>query len=205
MHQNTVFEQMAAVTGGGVTLSGGSTEPVYVDGRTVSASYFDVFGIRAAVGRTFAPDEDQPAKAHVVILSHRLWASQFGSDSAVIGKPVRLDGELYTVIGVMPAGVGVDLLDPELWTPRDLGRQGGALTPDRSTNRGRRDLNRAVAKLKRGVTVEEARVQMDVIADRLAEAYPESTRVGVCRCRRGLVPLAEISNDPCTCSLPPWD
>jgi putative ABC transport system permease protein len=53
VHQNTVFEQMAAVTGGGVTLSGGSTEPVYVDGRTVSASYFDVFGIRAAVGRTF--------------------------------------------------------------------------------------------------------------------------------------------------------
>jgi ABC-type antimicrobial peptide transport system permease subunit len=163
VHQNTVFEQMAAVTGGGMTLSGGSTEPVYVDGRTVSASYFDVFGIRAAVGRTFAPDEDQPAKPHVVILSHRLWASQFGSDSAVIGKPVRLDGELYTVIGVMPAGVGVDLLDPELWTPRDLGRQGGALTPDRTTNRGRRDLNRAVAKLKRGVTLEEARVQMDVI------------------------------------------
>jgi putative ABC transport system permease protein len=176
VHQNTVFEQMAAVTGGGMTLSGGSTEPVYVDGRTVSASYFDVFGIRAAVGRTFAPDEDQPAKPHVVILSHRLWASQFGSDSAVIGKPVRLDGELYTVIGVMPAGVGVDLLDPELWTPRDLGRQGGALTPDRTTNRGRRDLNRAVAKLKRGVTLEEARVQMDVIADRLAEAYPESNK-----------------------------
>lgn len=176
VRRNTVFEQMAAVTGGGVTLSGGTTEPVYVDGRTVSASYFDVFGMRAAVGRTFAPDEDQPAEAHVVILSHRLWASQFGSDSAVIGKPVRLDGELYTVIGVMPAGAGVDLLDPELWTPRDLGREGGALTSDRRTDRGRRDLNRAVAKLKRGVTLEHARMQMDTIAARLAQAYPESNK-----------------------------
>src|SRR5712691_5585471 len=147
VRQNTVFEQMAAVTGGGVTL-----------------------------GLTFAPDEDQPAKAHVVILSHRLWASRFGSDSAVIGKPVRLDGDLYTVIGVMPAGAGVDLLDPELWTPRDLGRQGGTVTSDRRTDRGRRDLNRAVAKLKRGVTLEHARIQMDAIASRLAEAYPQSNK-----------------------------
>src|SRR5438552_4569755 len=84
VRQNTVFEQMAAVTGGGVTLSGGTTEPVYVDGRIVSASYFDVFGMRAALGRTFAPDEDQPTKAHVVVLSHRLWTSQFASDPAVI-------------------------------------------------------------------------------------------------------------------------
>lgn len=71
---------MAAVTGGDVTLSGGTTEPVYVAGRTVSASYFDVFGMRAALGRTFASDEGQPDKALVVVLSHRLWASQFGSD-----------------------------------------------------------------------------------------------------------------------------
>src|SRR2546428_2726159 len=66
VQENTVFEQVAAVTGGGVTLSAGTTEPVYVDGRTVSASYFEVFGMRAAVGRTFARDEDQPANAHVV-------------------------------------------------------------------------------------------------------------------------------------------
>jgi putative ABC transport system permease protein len=156
VQQNTVFEQMAAVTGGGVTLSGLTTEPIYVNGRMVSASYFNVFGMRAALGRTFAPDEDQPAKAHVVVLSHRLWAVQFGSDPTVIGKPVRLDGELYTVIGVMPAGAGVDLLDPELWTPRDLGHQGGALTAHGQTARDRRDLNRAVAKLKRDVTLEQA-------------------------------------------------
>jgi putative ABC transport system permease protein len=176
VQQNTVFEQMAAVTGGGGTLTGGTREPVYVRGRTVSASYFDVFGMGAALGRTFAPNEDHATKNHVVVLSHRLWASQFGSDPAVIGKPVRLDREVYTVIGVMPPGSGVDLLDPELWTPRDLGREGGASTVGGATSRTRRDLNRAVARLKRGVTIERARSQMDEIARRLSKAYPESNR-----------------------------
>jgi putative ABC transport system permease protein len=164
--QNTVFEQMAAETGGSITLSGGTTAAIYVDGRSVSPSYFDVFGLHAALGRTFTRDEDQQAKAQVVVLSHRLWASQFGSDPAVIGKPMRLDGQPYIVIGVMPAAVGVDLLDPELWKP---------LTLDGHT-RDTRDLSRAVAKLKRGVTLEQARMQMDALGDRLAEAYPASNQ-----------------------------
>ena len=132
--------------------------------------------MRAALGRTFAPDEEHPTRNHVIVLSHRLWVSQFGSDPAVIGKPVRLDREVHTVIGVMPAGSGVDLLDPELWTPRDLGHEGGALTVGGATSRNRRDLNRAVARLKRGVTIEQARSQMDEIGRRLAQAYPESNR-----------------------------
>ena len=176
VEQNTVFEQMAAVTGGGGTLSDAIREPVYVRGRTVSASYFDVFGMRAVLGRTFAPSEDHSTRNNVVVLSHRLWVSQFGSDPAVIGTPVRLDREVHTVIGVMPAGSGVDLLDPELWTPRDLGHEGGAMTVGGATSRNRRDLNRAVARLKRGVTIEQARSQMDEIGRRLAQAYPESNR-----------------------------
>jgi putative ABC transport system permease protein len=172
--QNTVFERMAAVTGGGVTLSGAASGAVYVNGRTVSASYFDVFEMRAALGRTFASDEDQPAKAHVVVLSHRLWASQFGSDPAVIGKPVRLDGKLSTVIGVMSAGAEIDQLDPDVWQPRDLGHEGGALTRDGHTTRGQHDLNRVVARLKPGVTLEQARIEMSAIGKRLADAYPAS-------------------------------
>src|SRR3984957_13818230 len=89
--QNTVFESIAAVRWANATLSNGA-QPVYVEARRVSASYFDVFGLRAAVGRTFARGEDQPGHAQVVVLSHRFWASQFGSDPAVIGRPVRLDG-----------------------------------------------------------------------------------------------------------------
>jgi putative ABC transport system permease protein len=174
--QNTVFEQMAAVTGGSATLSRGTTNPVFVEGRTVSASYFEVFGLRAALGRTFASDEGHPDKRHVVVLSHRLWTSQFGSNPAVIGEAIQLDSEMYTVIGVMPAGTGVDLLDPELWRPRDLGHEGGALTQDGPAARDRHDLNLAVAKLKRGVTLEQARTQMETLAGRLARAYPESNQ-----------------------------
>jgi putative ABC transport system permease protein len=174
--QNTVFESMAAVTGGTATLSGVTADPVYVRGRTVSASYFDVFGMRAALGRTFAPDEDRPARNRVVLLSDRLWQSTFGSDPNVVGRAVRLDGDAYIVIGVMPPGSAVDLLDPELWMPRDLGREGGALTASGPTVRNRRDLNTAVARLKPGVTLEQARRQMDEIASRLARAYPESNR-----------------------------
>jgi hypothetical protein len=72
LHQNTVFERMAGVTGGGATLSDERREPVNVEGLRVSASYFGVFGLRAALGRTFASDEDQPGKASVVVISDRL-------------------------------------------------------------------------------------------------------------------------------------
>jgi hypothetical protein len=105
--QNTVFERIAAVTWGEATMSGGY-EPVQVAGSLVSPAYFDVFGLHAALGRTFAPDEDQPGRDHVVVLSHRLWTSQFGTDPAVVGTPIRLDGETYTIIGVMPVGASVE-------------------------------------------------------------------------------------------------
>src|SRR2546423_11064702 len=76
---NTVFDYMAAQTGGSVTLTG-VTEPVQLRGSRVSPYYFDIFGIKATLGRTFAADEDQQGKDHVAILSHVLWESQFASD-----------------------------------------------------------------------------------------------------------------------------
>jgi putative ABC transport system permease protein len=170
-----VFEAIAAVTGGGVTLSGAAGEPVHVEARTVSASYFDVFGLRPILGRTFAPDEELPAKKHVVVIGYRLWVSQFGSDPGVLGKRVRIDGELYTVIGVMPARTAVEVFDPGLWRPGDLGR-GGVLTPEGKTSRDTRDLRWAAARLKPGVTIEQARREMRVIGDRLARTYPESNQ-----------------------------
>ena len=82
--------------------------PLRVEGSLVSPTYFDVFGLHAALGRTFAPDEDQPGREKVVLLSHQLWVTQFGGNRAVIGRPIRLDGESYTIVGVMPAGASVD-------------------------------------------------------------------------------------------------
>src|SRR6188508_3352920 len=97
--QNAVFEYMAAEAGWRATLTGGD-EPVVIRGARVSAHYFDIFGVKPAVGRTFLPGEDEPGKDRVVLLSHALWESRFGSDPAMLGRNILLDGKSHTVIGV---------------------------------------------------------------------------------------------------------
>jgi putative ABC transport system permease protein len=164
--QNTVFERIAAVSWGSVTIGNGR-QSAYVNGSLVSPSYFDVFQLRAALGRTFAPDEDQPGRDRVVILSHRLWSTEFDADPAVVGRTVRLDGDNYVVIGVMPPRTSIEFLDPQLWRP---------LTFEVPPPRGSRVLRQAVARLKPGVTLAAARSEMTVIANQLARAYPESNK-----------------------------
>ena len=150
----------------GSATIGGADHPVYVDGALVSPSYFDVFGLHAALGRTFAPGDDQPGRDHVVVLSHRLWISAFGGDRRIVGSPIRLDGELYTVIGVMPAGANLHFYDTPIWRPLVLPL----------STRTTRDLQMAEARLKAGVTVAQARAQMNTIADRLAAQYPDANK-----------------------------
>jgi putative ABC transport system permease protein len=164
--QSTVFEALAAVTGSSVTLSG-LGEPTLLRGGRVSASYFDVFGIKAALGRTFQPGEDQPGKEHVVVLSHRLWVSQFGLDAGIVGRSLTLDGELYTVIGVMPEGSAFDRGYQQLWRPL-------AFTSAERT----RDFHwmSAIGRLKPGVTIDQARAQMDTIGARIAADFPQSNK-----------------------------
>src|SRR5262245_41988955 len=114
--QNTVFDRIAAASWGSVTLSGAG-DPVYVNGSTVSPAYFEVLGLRAALGRTFLPGDDRPGRDRVVILGHRLWVSQFGADPAIVGTSIRLDGQSHTVIGVMPPRTAIEFLDPQVWRP----------------------------------------------------------------------------------------
>jgi putative ABC transport system permease protein len=167
--QSDIFEQIAAVSWGSATI-GGADHPVWVDGSLVSPSYFDVFGLHAALGRTFAPGDDQPGRDHVVVLSHRLWMSQFGGDRRIVGSPIRVDGELYTVIGVMPAGANLHFYETPLWRPLAL---------PLSSSRATRDLQMSGARLKPGVTLAQARAQLDTIADRLARQCLRDQRDGV--------------------------
>jgi putative ABC transport system permease protein len=164
--QNTVFAGLAASTGGSVTLSGVG-EPTLLRGGRVSAGYFDVFQIEPVLGRTFHPDEDQPGKEHVVILSHRLWVTQFGEDPGIIGRSLTLDGEGYTVIGVLPEGSAFDRAYQQLWRPL-------AFQPAERT----RNFHwmAAVGRLKPGATIEQARAQMDAIGARIAADYPDSNK-----------------------------
>jgi putative ABC transport system permease protein len=165
-NQNTVFDALSAQTGGDVTLTGRG-EPVQITAQRVSASYFDVFGIKAAQGRTFAADEDQRGKEHVAVLSHVLWVSQFGANPALVGKTVQLNGEPYTVIGVLPAGSAFDRAFNQIWLPL-------AFQPENMT----RNFHwfGALGKLKSGVTLAQARTQMDAIGARISQAYPESNK-----------------------------
>ena len=164
--QNTVFESLAAQTGGSMTLSGIEV-PTLVRGSRVSASYFDVFQVTPVLGRTFAPDEDQPGKEHVVVLSHRLWTSQFGSDKGLLGHSLILDGEPYTVVGVMPEASAFDRNYSQMWQPL-------AFKPAERT----RDYHwmGALGRLKPGVTIEQARAQMDAIGARISNDYPDSNK-----------------------------
>ena len=164
--QNTVFDFMAAQSGGPVTLTGYG-QPVQLRGSRVSAHYFDIYGIKAVLGRTFTPDEDQRGKDRVAVLSHVLWASQFGADPKLISRTIRLDGEPHTVIGVLPEGSAFDRAYNQIWLPL-------AFQPENMT----RNFHwfGSVAKLKQGVSLEQARSQMDTIGARIARDYPDSNK-----------------------------
>ncbi len=163
--ENTVFSAMAAETGSSMTLTGGD-RPVQVQGARESAPFFDIWGIKPMLGRTFAPDEDQPGKNQVVVLSHRFWESQFGADKSIIGRTLSLNNKPYTVIGVMPPGV-FDRIRDLFWVPL-------AFEPKDMT----RDYHWMIsfARLKPGVTLQQARDQMKAIAARIEHDYPESNK-----------------------------
>ncbi len=163
--ENTVFSAIAAETGGSMTLTGGD-RPVQVQGARESASFFDIWGIKPMLGRTFAPDEDQPGKNLVVVLSNRFWESRFGADKSIIGRTLRLNNKPYTVIGVMPPGV-FDRVRDLFWVPL-------AFEPKDMT----RDYHWFIsfARLKPDVTISQAREQMKTIAAGIEREYPESNK-----------------------------
>jgi putative ABC transport system permease protein len=164
--QNTVFEHLSAVSWNSYTLSG-SGEPQRLKAQGVSASYFQVFGANAALGRTFAPDEDQPGKDGVVVLSAKTWNSRFGSDPHILGKILTLDHKPYKVIGILPPASLYDRTWAEIWTP--LVFEPATLT------RNFHWLN-AVGLLKPGVTLQQSRSHMNAIAARIAHDFPDSNK-----------------------------
>ena len=184
---NDVFEEVAAadefrtvsLTAQSSDLSGQLTStgrPEALRASVVSPNYFRVLGASPQFGRTFAEGEDQPGHEHVVILSHELWERRFGSDGSPIGSTIRLNRENYTVIGVMPANFRLMGFVPQLWTPLVLraADQTEAARKDRSLN--------LYARLKAGVTVEQARAEMVTLGRRAEENFPaieKGWRVGV--------------------------
>jgi len=164
--QNNVFEYMAAQTGGSVALTG-RAEPMQLRGARVSAHFFDIFGIKPVLGRTFAADEDQAGKGDVAVLSHVLWESQFGADLGILNRKILLDGRPTTVIGVLPAGGAFDRAYNQIWRPL-------VFEPENMT----RNFHwmSSFGLLKRGTGLEQARANMDAIGAQIAKQYPDSNK-----------------------------
>src|SRR5262249_17993536 len=171
-NQSQDFEDMAAYNMYRSMNLTGREKPERISTGLVTPNICKLVGVQPAFGRAFLPEEDQPGGARVVIAGYGLWQRDFGSDPNLIGKSLTLDGESFTVVGIMPQ----DFRFPgqvELWTP--LG-QYAAQMMDRSNHPGLW----AIGRLKSGVGLEQARAEMDTIAARLQQQYPDSNAdVGV--------------------------
>ncbi|MFY9553402.1 MAG: ABC transporter permease [Blastocatellia bacterium] len=164
--QNTVFEKLTAINGAAFILVGEGAEPERIRGARVSAGLFDMLGVNPIHGRTFLEEEDQPGHENVVILSTALWKRRFAADPNVISQPITLSGTSYTVIGIMPPSFGFPDRETDLWTPV-------AFTARDAQAHGSHYLS-TIGRLKPGVTTEQARTEMNAIALRLSEQYPDT-------------------------------
>ncbi len=156
-----------------------------INGGIASADFFRVLGIQPALGRLIAPDD--AGAGRVVVLSHALWRSRFGGDSALVGRTITLDNEPYTVVGVLPAGLVVPELEwVQLWAPLPFNQR-------LEENRKWRGF-RVYGRLAPGVTLRQAREELNRIARGLAETHPETNRgwtVGVTDLRGHVVGSVE--------------
>jgi putative ABC transport system permease protein len=164
--QNHVFEQMALYSGGRFDVTGAG-KPEAVMASRVSPEFFSVLGVDALHGRTFLPEENNSGKDHEVVLSYKYWQTHYGADAGVVGRTINLDGDPYTVVGVM----GAAMTKPgfaQIWVPQ-------VLTPEEAAVRGEHHFL-VVGRLKREVTPEQAQAEMNTISQRLEQAYPEDDK-----------------------------
>jgi putative ABC transport system permease protein len=176
--QNHSFARLALLRPDAANLTGAG-DPESISILLVSADYFPALGIAPALGRAFAAGEDGAGASRVAILSDRLWRNRFGTDAAIIGRPVTLDNRAFTVIGVMPPLP--PSITPDIWTPLDV--------PDAVRAAGRHNLM-VLGRLAPGVTFQQAQADLSAVAARLAAANPSSNAdhsVQVVRFRENLV------------------
>jgi len=164
--QNHVFDGMAIYSFHGFTFTG-TDKPEQVDACAVSSGFFSTLGVQPRLGRAFTPEEDQPGRSNVVVLSHRLWQGHFGSNPSIVGQNVNLDGQSYLVAGVMPASFQFPEF-AQMWTPM-------AWTDKERAVRGEHH-SVVIARLKPGVDLKQAQAEMNTISTRLEQQYPEDDK-----------------------------
>jgi putative ABC transport system permease protein len=163
--QSTSFENIAAFRWDDYNLTGGDL-PEQLLGHPVTVNMFDTLKTRPLLGRTFLPDEGNANAGRVVVLSYKLWQRRFGANSGIVNQNISLNGESYTVVGVMPPEFAFPAAASELWVPM---RFEGQLFESRQAH-----FLYTRARLKPGVTLAQAQAEMDTIAARLRQQYPET-------------------------------
>jgi predicted permease len=157
--QNKVFDDIAAFHGQTFNLTGGG-EPERLLGAAVTPNLFQLLGVTPALGRSFLSEEEQAGRGNVVLLSHNLWERRFGSNPAIVGKSITLDGTSFAVVGVMPPNFDFPN-QSSVWSPLVLSSDYGNA------------MDQIVARLKPGVTLERARNDVAVISHRLDQQRHE--------------------------------
>jgi predicted permease len=175
-HQAGAFSGLAAFQPTALTLSGRG-EPKQLQGMLVTANYFDTLGVRAELGRTFLPDEDQkPGGNSVAVLSYGLWAREFGADRNLLGQTLTLNGNSYTVVGVTPPGFKGTLLfasADQIWIPVSMHSQVlSGFVEDNFQDRRFLDFF-CFGRLKPYVSMNQAEAEVETIAARLEKQYPK--------------------------------
>ena len=176
--QNTVFEGLAAYSGGGGILSGVG-DPENINAPRASANFFSVLGVEPHIGRTFQTGEDVPNGPRVAILTYGLWQRRFGANPGVLGQGITLNGQSYTVVGVLPPTFQFALMNADLWVPYQPSQ-------NQLTRRFMHGTN-LIGRLKPGVTPEQAQSEMNVIASRIEQQFNDSHAGTTAR----VVPLQE--------------
>lgn len=167
--QNQSFEKLAAIRSQQVILTDGD-QPERTGGARASANFFSTLAVKPILGRDFLAGEDQQGASPVVIISHRLWQERYGSQSSVIGRTMTIDRKTYTIVGVLPQGVYYPNPETSLYVP--------FIYQPAEINRGQAFF-RVIGRLKPGVSLAQARAELDTIAARLTQQYPDvNTNVG---------------------------
>ena len=159
--QSKSFQGLWAWSGFAANL-GGAEGPEQVSATQSTPGHISGWGVQPVIGRDFQPDEDQPGKNHVVILSNRLWQRRFGGKREIVGQDIRMNGEPYTVVGVLPPGQ-MDRMPNQLWVPLTL-------KPEQINHDFHWLL--AMGRLKPGVTIQQAQADMDAVTKHIGEIYP---------------------------------
>ena len=181
---NNVFSEIgafAATPGANLT---GEAEPQRVSVTNITTDFFQMLGIRPLIGRPFIPEEGKQAESHVALLSETLWRSRFGADRHIAGRTIELDGTAYTMVGVMPGGIRYPRSD--VWIPF-------ALDSDAFSPHSPRWLGLTVlGRLKPGITIDEARANLQILTRRMDQQYPPQASQFRAGARADVVPLHDV-------------